>query len=174
MLIQKGNFLLFKSWLAGLALLCAGHAWAAGVTGASGAPVTAAPDAVAAEFYGWYLDTLAADQDPLSDRYATFTDYVAAALTARLVERIGHGPPPASDYFIQADDYRQAWLRDVSAAVVRRDGATAQVRLTLGREARSRRTLRLDMVLEGGRWKVRDVALASEDVDKSSMERFGI
>ena len=39
-----------------------------------------APEAVAAEFYGWYLDTLAADQDPLSDRYDTFTRYVAKDL----------------------------------------------------------------------------------------------
>lgn len=167
---------MLKSWLLWLALFMAGHAWASPVMPATPAtPATAAaPDAVATEFYGWYLDTLAADQDPLSDRYATLTGYVGAALTARLVERVGHGPPPASDYFIQAADYRQDWRGSMHAAVVHQGGGTAQVRLTLGQDARARRTLNLAMALEGGRWKIRSVALASDDVDESSMEPSSI
>jgi hypothetical protein len=175
---------MLKFCLLWLTLLVAGQAWAApAVTADStpatldapyGAPAAAAPDTVATEVYNWYLDTLAADQDPLSDRYATITGYVGAALTARLVERVGHGPPPASDYFIQAADYRLDWRSSVHAAVVRQGKGTAEVRLTLGREARLRRTLCLEMALEDGRWKIRSVARVSDDVDESSMEPSGI
>jgi hypothetical protein len=84
-----------------------------------------APDAVATEFYGWYLDTLGADQDPLSDRYDTFSRYVAKELSARLVERLQGGRVPQRDYFTQSASYRPAWQRSVRAATVRQRAGRA-------------------------------------------------
>ena len=50
-------------------LVCnAAPAWGAPAAMPARAAIRA-PETVAAEFYGWYLETLDADQDPLSDRY---------------------------------------------------------------------------------------------------------
>jgi len=163
MLILKGKFPKFTSWLAVL-LVCL---FACRVEAA----VQRAPDVVAVEFYGWYLEALSADQDPLSDRYATFTRYVAKPLAARLIECLKSGRPPESDYFIQSSGYRPAWLRGVQARLVRQRGTSAEVQVTLGREERTMRVLALTMVLEDGMWKIRTVGLVGNDVFKSSAEQ---
>jgi hypothetical protein len=169
MLIRKGNFPNIKSWFAGLALLLAcACACQAGVVQAS---TPRGPDAVAAEFYGWYLEALAADQDPLSDRYDTFTRYVSRDLAARLVERMKSGHLPENDYFIQSTGYRPAWLRSVRAAPVRQNGNSAEVLVTLGREGGAMRVLGLLMVQENGSWKIRHVALVGSDFLKSSADQ---
>lgn len=165
MLILKGKFLIFK-FLAPCAalLLVVALAWmgAGQVQAAPQRPP--APDAVATEFYGWYLDTLAADQDPLSDRHATFNNYVARELTARLVERLNTrlvgGRVPDTDYFLQSSGYRSDWRRHVAASTVRRRGGSADVIVTLGGEEGAKRVLALAMVLEAGSWKIRQVVLA--------------
>jgi hypothetical protein len=182
MLIPKGKFLIFKSVAALLALLMmlsmgGGPAVASEVK--SGAR---APDVVAAEFYSWYLEALSADQDPLSDRYDTFTRYVAKELAARLVQRLQGGKVPHSDYFIQATSHRPGWLRSVRAATMRQRAGAADVLVTLGksgdadddRDSRggARQVLALSMVLENGAWKIRQVT--AMDAARSSPEQPGI
>jgi hypothetical protein len=139
------------------------------------APARAA-DVVATEFYGWYLETLSADQDPLSDRYNIFTRYVAKELTERLVERLQGDPPPARDYFVQSSGYRPAWLRSVRATVMRQHGGTADVLVTLGdgaEESGPRQLLALSMVVENGAWKIRRV-VGVDAYSKSSAEQPAI
>jgi hypothetical protein len=131
-----------------------------------------APDAVATEFYGWYLETLSADQDPLSDRYDIFTRYVAKELTARLVERLQGGRLPQRDYFTQSASYRPAWQRSVRAATMRQRAGAADVVVTLGDsndDGGPRQVLALSMVLEGGVWKIRQVVAV--DASGSSAEQ---
>jgi hypothetical protein len=109
MLILNGKFPITNLLTVLLALLLA-----FGAANAHVAEVKAgarAPDAVASEFYGWYLDTLSADQDPLSDRYDIFSRYVAKELSARLIERLQGGKLPQRDYFTQSGSYRVAWQR---------------------------------------------------------------
>ena len=169
MLIRKGNFQKIKLWFAWLALLLACSA----ACQARAAPRSAAraPDAVAAEFYGWYLETLSADQDPLSDRYDTFTRYVSKDLAARLVDRLRSGHLPENDYFIQAAGYHQAWQRSVHAELVRQSGGSAEVGVTLGKDGGAMRVLGLVMALENGAWKIRHVALVGNDFLKSSADQ---
>jgi hypothetical protein len=130
-----------------------------------------APEAVATEFYGWYLDTLGADQDPLSDRYDIFSRYVAKELAARLVEGLQGGRVPQRDYFTQSASYRPAWLRSVRAATVRQRPGAADVVVTLGDsdDDSPRQVLALAMVLESGVWKIRRVAAI--DANGSSPEQ---
>lgn len=133
-----------------------------------------APEVVAAEFYGWYLETLSADQDPLSDRYDTFTRYVAKDLAARLVERLQGGRVPRSDYFTQSASYRPAWRRGVHAATLRQRAGAAEVLVTLGggdahEDGGPRQVLALAMVMENGAWKIRQVT--SLDAARSSAEQ---
>lgn len=175
MLILKGKFPLFNMFALLLAMLLAAGAPARAAEAKAGA---LAPDAVAAEFYGWYLETLGADQDPLSDRYETFTRYVAKDLAARLVERLRGGKLPQRDYFIQSASYRPAWQRSVHAATMHQRAGAADVIVTLGGGGETgedngpRQVLALSMVLENGRWKIRQVA--SVDASRSSAEQPAI
>jgi hypothetical protein len=184
MLILKRNFLKFKSWIGWMSVLLA-CTLAVPVQAApprmapapqSGQSLSQlrspqhGPDTVATEFYGWYLDTLSADQDPLSDRYDTFVRYVSRPLASRLVERLKTGRAPDTDYFIQSTAYREAW-RAVQTSVVRRHGGKAEVQVTLGKERRTMRVLLLSMVLEDGAWKISSVGLMGDDVFKSSAEQ---
>jgi hypothetical protein len=177
MLILNGKFPFFNSLAPVLALLLA-------LLLAAGAPARALevkagarpPEVVASEFYIWYLQTLSADQDPLSDRYDTFSRYVAKELAARLVERLQGGRLPASDYFIQSVSYRPAWLRSVRAATVRQRAGAAEVLVTLGEgsdetreDSGPRQVLALSMVLENGVWKIRRVSAI--DASRSSAEQ---
>lgn len=172
MLIIKGKFPLLNLFAVLLALLLAAVAPARALQAKTGAR---APDLVAAEFYGWYLETLGADQDPLSDRYDTFTRYVAKDLAARLVEGLQGGRLPRIDYFTQSASYRPAWLRGVHAATMRQRAGVAEVLVTLGdasEDGGARQVLALSMVLENGGWKIRRVV--SVDAAGSSAEQPAI
>jgi hypothetical protein len=180
MLILNGKFPLFKLFSPWLALLLALVLAAASPARALETRASArAPDAVATEFYGWYLATLGADQDPLSDRYDTFTRYVSRELAARLVERLQGGRLPRSDYFTQSSRYRPAWQRSVRAAIMRQRAGAAEVLVTLGdagddddNHGGPGKVLALSMVLENGAWKIRQVAAI--DASRSSAEQPAI
>jgi hypothetical protein len=165
MLILKGKFLISKFMAPfGAVLMVFALAWMGAEQVQAAPPRQMAPDAVATEFYGWYLDTLGADQDPLSDRHATFNNYVARELTARLVERLNMrlagSHVPDTDYFLQSRGYQSAWRSHVAATTVRQRGGGADVIVTLGGEEGAKRVLALAMVLEAGSWKIRQVVLA--------------
>jgi hypothetical protein len=160
MLIRKGNFLKFI--LAGLLLACL----------AAPASALRAPEAVALEFYGWYLQTLDADQDPLSDRYDRLNAYVARPLVDQLLKRLQETKAPAGDYFLQSSRIQGAWLRGrVQAVTLRRDARAADVLVTLDGDGDAKHDLVLTMVLDGGTWKIRHVNRAALDVPESSPSR---
>lgn len=176
MLILKGNFSFARLATTTCALLLGWCALAA----PSAPPVAPrAPDAVAVEFYGWYLETLAADQDPLSDRHERFVTYVARDLATQLVARLqrpASGPAPDADYFLQAAHYDGNWLRrQVHAVTVHQRShgreRLADVIVTLGAGGEPVRTLALDMVLQGGTWKIRHVNPAREQDTTSSLDQ---
>ena len=173
MLIHKGNLLIVKLLAV---ILSATLVWCA-TAAPSAAPVTPqAPDAIAVEFYDWYLETLAADQDPLSDRYERLSGYIARDLATRLVERMRGKRLPESDYFLQAAGYHGNWLRRrVHAITVRQRSQgrerIADVIVTLGAGAEPTRSLALSMVLEGGAWKIRHVNPAQEGIAENSSDQ---
>jgi hypothetical protein len=169
MLILKEKFPILNFLALLLALMLAAAPGARALERKSAAR---APEVVATEFYVWYLEALGADQDPLSDRYETFTRYVARELAARLVERLQAGRLPQRDYFTQSASYRPAWQRSVRAATVRQRAGAADVLVTLGDasiDAGPRQMLALSMVLENGVWKIRQVAAL--DASRSSAEQ---
>jgi hypothetical protein len=167
MLILKGKFLTVKRGAVACGVACALLAGGCPATVAAAqsaeraaTPTARAPDSVAAEFYGWYLDVLSADQDPLSDRHERFSRYVARDLTGQLILRLQQPPLPELDYFLQARDYEPAWRRNVRTAVLRRVRDGAEVLVTLGGGDGPARVLVLTMVPENGAWKIRRVATA--------------
>jgi hypothetical protein len=174
MLIRKGNFLKRKS--AGLLLAGALAGLAGPVPAAAPAAPTAAavraPNAVAAEFYGWYLATLDADQDPLSDRYERFTAYVAKPLVDQLLKRLQQasaGPLAPGDYFLQSARIQGEWLHGrVHAVTLRRQTRSADVLVTLDSDGDAKHEVVLTMELDNGRWKIRHVNRAALDARESS------
>ncbi|MCS0582168.1 hypothetical protein NX784_11245 [Massilia pinisoli] len=173
MLIHKGNFLKRKS--ASILLAAALTGFAGPLPPAHGAAIAAptvrAPEAVAAEFYDWFLATLDADQDPLSDRYERLHAYVAQPLVDQLLAR-GQG---AGDYFLQSSRIRGAWLRaPVRTAVLRRQARTADVLVTLDGGGDAQHDVVLTMALDNGTWKIRSVSRAAVDASESSPGRPGI
>lgn len=177
MLIQKGNLLKRKSFatlLAGvLAGVLAGQSGPLPAAPASPATTAAAraPDAVAAEFYGWYLETLGADQDPLSDRYERFNAYVARPLVDQLLKRLQETRADRMPgyYFLQSPRIQGAWLRGrVQAVTLRRQARAADVLVTLDDGGEAKHELVLTMVLDNGAWKIRHVNRAALDVPESS------
>jgi hypothetical protein len=152
MLIHKGNFLKFI--LFGVLL--------AALAGPLQAALVRAPEAVAAEFYGWYLQTLDADQDPLSDRYDCLNAYVAKPLVDQLVKRLQENNPQAGDYFLQSPRIHGAWLRGrVLAVPLRRQARSADVLVTLDEDGDAKHEVVLTMVLDNGTWKIRHVNRAA-------------
>jgi hypothetical protein len=130
---------------------------------------------VAAEFYGWSLETLDADQDPLSDRYERLNTYVAKPLVEQLLKRLqatGAGRTAAGDYFLQSARIRGAWLRGrVQAVTLRRQARSADVLVTLDGDGDAKHELVLAMVLANGTWKIRQVSRAALDLPESSPGR---
>jgi hypothetical protein len=173
MLIHKGNIL--KVILAGLLAGLAGPLPAAASRAAPSTASIRAPETVAAEFYGWYLQTLDADQDPLSDRYDRLNAYVAKPLVDQLLKRLqatGAGRTAAGDYFLQASRIQGAWLRGrVQAVTLRRQARAADVLVTLDRDGDAKHELVLTMVLDNGIWKIRQVNRAALDMTESSPGR---
>ena len=154
MLIHKGNFLKFI--LANLLLAGFVSAFAASASSLR------APDTVAAEFYGWYLQTLDADQDPLSDRYDRLNAYVAKPLVDQLVKRLQEKTVQAGDYFLQSSRIQGAWLRGrVQAVTLRRQARSADVLVTLDGDGDAKHEVVLTMVLDNGTWKIRHVNRAA-------------
>jgi hypothetical protein len=163
MLIRNRNFLKFI--LSGLLLACL-------VAPASAASALRAPEAVAAEFYGWYLQTLDADQDPLSDRYERLNAYVAKPLVDQLLQRLQGRQAPAGDYFLQSARIQGAWLRGrVQAVTLRRQARAADVLVTLDGDGDAKHEVVLTMVLDNGTWKIRHVNRAALDLPESSPSR---
>jgi hypothetical protein len=156
MLIHKGNFLKFI--LSGLLLVCL----------VARASSLRAPETVAAEFYGWYLQTLDADQDPLSDRYDRLNAYVAKPLVEQLVKRLREKTLPAGDYFLQSPRIHGAWLRGrVQAVTLRRQARSADVLVTLDGDGDAKHEVVLTMVLDNGTWKIRHVNRAALESSSS-------
>ena len=134
---------------------------AIGVAQAAWAQAAATPEQCTKAFYEWYLTQLAADKDPVSDDSAALKERVAAPLL-QLIERKRRSPEGMdADYFIQAQDYLDEWLGQVSVKPRAISKTTAKVDATLGEKPDSLRRLRVTLVRESGTWKISRVQAAT-------------
>lgn len=121
---------------------------------------TRAPELVATEFYGWYLESLASDIDPFTDRRAQLATYVTKDLLAE-IDRQSHSPDGMpEDYFLKAQDYLDDWLPYRVSSKPARSGTAKVVVVTLGATPETKRSLKLTMDRENSVWKIRKVSLA--------------
>lgn len=118
---------------------------------------TRAPELVADEFYGWYLDTLAADEDPLTDHREKLSFYVAKSLITDIERQINSADGISEDYFLKSQDYLVEWQSTRRASTPIRIGSTRVVEIALGSTTKGKHILELSMVRESGVWKIRQV-----------------
>lgn len=119
-----------------------------------------APELVADEFYGWYLKTLASDEDPFTAKREKLSTFVSRQLIAEIERQINSPDGIKEDYFLKAQDYLNEWQEARHASRPVRRGATSVLFMTLGTEPGKTRTVELTMTMEKRVWKIRRVELA--------------
>ena len=115
------------------------------------------PEAAVRHFYAWYLGRMVANQNPLQDERPALRHWVSDELLGEIQRRMDSPDGLDADYFLQAQDYDDAWLAQVAELKARSQGTQARVDLTLG--PRSAQPWRLTVTLVQGRdgWKIRRV-----------------
>jgi hypothetical protein len=115
------------------------------------------PDAVAKDFYKWYLTELNAEHEPILQNKKRMLEFVSARLGrwiySPVYEQYG------ADYFIDAQDYEHSWANGISATkpVIKGSTATLRIQMDPAKGVHSgfgRRVLPIKLVKEGGVWKI--------------------
>ncbi|MEO6804161.1 MAG: DUF3828 domain-containing protein [Granulicella sp.] len=119
------------------------------------------PDVVTRSFYGWYLQQIAADHHPLTDKDPRLRKYVSAALLREIRRQMASPDGLDADYFIKAQDYRNEWLGKITTSETHVRGGIATTTVTLGDTLESRHRLTVRLVREAGVWKIRKVQRAN-------------
>ena len=122
----------------------------------SGAQVRG-PDAVAKDFYKWYLTELNAERYPIRQNKTRMLEFISGRL-GRWVYSPAYSEYGA-DYFIDAQDWDRTWVDRISATrpVIRANVATLRIQLEPAKGVYSgfgRRTLPIKLVKERGSWKI--------------------
>ena len=117
-----------------------------------------APEHTAVQFYRWYMQSLAIDQDPLMQSPVQMSAFIEKGLMSDLRRRMNRKGLRA-DYFIQADEYMEDWTTDIKAVLPTVQGNKASVVIMLGATSETRRVLALTLVREAGDWKISMVRL---------------
>jgi hypothetical protein len=112
-----------------------------------------APQQAAVQFYRWYMQSLAINQDPLKQSPVQMSAYVEKGLMKDLKRRMSRKGLHA-DYFIQAQEFMEDWATDIKAVRPVIQGNKASVVVLLGATPDTRRILALTMVREEGDWKI--------------------
>jgi hypothetical protein len=116
--------------------------------------ITSDPAKTIRSFYHWYVTVLISNQDPMKNR-AEMKRFVTDRLRNE-IEKMVKGPDGLDgDYFVDAQDFDNKWAKSISVSNVNIRGAkaTADVLLT-GSDTRMNKRLSLDLVNDGGTWKI--------------------
>ncbi len=112
-----------------------------------------APEQAALQFYRWYMQSLAINQDPLRQSPVQMSAYVEKKLLSDLKRRMARKGLHA-DYFIQAQEFMEDWATDIRTVRPVIQGNLASVVVLLGATPDTRRILALTLVREAGEWKI--------------------
>lgn len=123
------------------------------------AAASQAAEQTVSEFYRWYLHSLAAGREPLSDDRVKISKYVSNSLVREIRRRMRSDEGLDEDYFIKAQDYSDDWTRNVVAGKAVVDGDKALVALQLGAGSQTSRKLSVVLTREDGIWKIQGVQL---------------
>jgi len=102
------------------------------------------------KFYTWYLDELSHSREPMTKNPAELKKYVSARMMADIQRRMDSDDGFAADPFLQAQDFPDDWKGNVAVSAK----SATSVTVTLGKKEESRNRLTVDVVMEGGVWKI--------------------
>jgi hypothetical protein len=111
------------------------------------------PELAAAQFYRWYMQSLAINQDPLRQSPVQMSAYVSKGLISDLKRRMNRKGLHA-DYFIQAQEFMDDWTTDIRVVKPKIEGNMATVVVVLGSTEETRRRLALTLTRDGDDWKI--------------------
>lgn len=120
------------------------------------------PAETVSRFYAWYLALAAQNENPLTSDKPIIGNDVSGALLKELKKKIESPDGLEADYFLQAQDYFDDWLTDISASTTRISGRRADVTVTLGKTKATRQRLCVSLIEEHNTWKIRSVHPASD------------
>jgi len=124
----------------------------------SPAQEAATPEATVRGFYGWYLHSLNQSQDPLKKPQAELSKFVTQRLIRSLNRALKRPDGIDADYFIDAQDWDEAWERNITTSKATLQGERAIVNVTLkGGEAFGNKTLKAGLRKEAGAWKIESI-----------------
>lgn len=112
-----------------------------------------APEEAAVQFYRWYMQSLAINQDPLRQSPVQMSAYVEKGLVNELKKRMSRKGLHA-DYFIQAQEFMDDWTTDIRAVRPTVQGNMASVVIILGATPETKRILALTLTRDEGDWKI--------------------
>jgi hypothetical protein len=116
-----------------------------------------APDAVAKNFYSWYLKELSNNRDPLTASAAAMKTYVTGKTLQKIRRMINSPDGMEADYFIQTQDYMGEWLQPPKSQIKKISDTHSELTITLGEHTKSKYQLSVAMLKEESRWKISKV-----------------
>ena len=125
---------------------------AAFTTGRAAEPAGTPEDCIRG-FYHWYVTNLVANRDPMKQR-----NEIRRYATERLLKELGKmkmGPEGLDgDYFTDAQDFDPLWAKNISISAVKTQGDKSNANVLLNGSEEMQKRLIVDLVKEGGTWKV--------------------
>jgi Protein of unknown function (DUF3828) len=118
---------------------------------------SASPEATVEQFYRWYVGNLKKHIEPRTDRSVEMRRFVTARLMSQLGRKAGVEEPDA-DYFLDAQDYDDAWEDRISTARQSSHGAVAVLLVTLDGPQIPHHQLKVTLRKEDSAWKIDSVS----------------
>jgi hypothetical protein len=110
------------------------------------------PEVVVKNFYAWYIGVLNKNATPFKQR-AKIKQFVSARLIAEIDRMMKRGEYDA-DYFINAQDWDNAWAKNIKVSDVAVNKGKANAAVFLDGESDFDNKLKLSLVREQGSWKI--------------------
>ena len=125
----------------------------AAATGRAAEPTGATPEDCIRGFYRWYVTNLVANHDPMKQR-KEMRRYATQRLLKE-IDKMVKGPDGLDgDYFTDAQDFDPLWAKNISISGVKTSGEKSSAHVVLDGAQGMRKKLVVDLVKEGGTWKV--------------------
>lgn len=118
----------------------------------------ATPETTVRAFYGWYLHALNQNQDPIEKQQAELSKFVTQRLIRSLNRALKRPDGIDADFFIDAQDWDEAWEKNITTSKATVQGERAIVSVTLkGGPSFGNKTLKVGLRNEAGAWKIDSV-----------------
>ncbi len=115
------------------------------------------PEDVVKNFYQWYLQSLNANEDPFEKRKANMKESLTQRLMTALDRARKRPEGLDADFFLDAQDWDETWVNNVSTTKATIQGATATVPVTLEGDTFGEHKLRVGLKKVAATWRIDSV-----------------